>query len=96
MEERDFQSKLIKELKKRFPGCIVYKNDTQYIQGFPDLTILYKNKWAILECKKSSNAPYQPNQKYYVKKANEMSFSRVIYPENKEDILNELQRAFES
>lgn len=94
MLEKDFQRKLIKELKVRFPGCLVYKNDPNYIQGLPDLTVLYKDKWALLECKKELDSNKQPNQEYYVDKANKMSFSRFIYPENKEDILNELQRAF--
>ena len=95
MLERTFQSKLIKELKERFPGSIVTKNDS-YKQGLPDVLILYKDKWAMLECKKSEHEPRQPNQEYYVKKLNSMSFSRFIYPENKETVLNELQHAFES
>lgn len=96
MRENNFQSDLIKDLKKRFPGCIVVKNDPSYIQGIPDLLVLYKNKWASLECKRSRSAIKQPNQKYYVEKMNEMSFSKFIYPGNKEEVLNELQRAFES
>lgn len=94
--ERDFQSKLIKEIKKMFSGCIVLKNDSSYIQGIPDLLILYKNKWATLELKRSASAKRQPNQEYYVGLMNDMSFSRFIYPENKEEILNELREAFES
>lgn len=94
MLESSFQSKLIKELKARFPGCIVMKNDPDYIQGIPDLTVLYKDKWATLECKKSKRAKKQPNQEYYVGQMNEMSFSRFICPENKEDVLNELQQSF--
>lgn len=94
--ERDFQSKLIKELKEMFPGCIVMKNDSSYIQGIPDLLILYKDKWAALEIKRSANAKKRPNQDYYVDTMNEMSFSRFIYPENKKEILNELQQAFRS
>ena len=94
--ERDFQSKLIKEIKKMFSGCIVLKNDSSYIQGIPDLLILYKNKWATLELKRSASAKRQPNQEYYVGLMNDMSFSRFIYPENKEEVLNELREAFES
>ena len=96
MLESEFQGKLIKEIKKRFPGCIVMKNDSSYIQGIPDLTILYKDKWATLECKKSESSPYRPNQKRYIQQMNEMSFSAAIYPENKEEVLNELQHSFES
>ncbi len=94
--ERDFQAKLIEELEKRFKGCIVMKNDPNYIQGIPDLTVLYKDKWAFLECKKSSNAAKQANQPYYISYADKNSFGRFIYPENKEEVLNELQHAFES
>ena len=96
MQESVFQAKLIRELKERFPGCIVLKNDPDYIQGVPDLTVFYHDKWATLECKKGSRAPKRPNQEYYVDKMNEMSFSRFIYPENKEIVLDELQQAFES
>ena len=91
-KENDFQSKLKKELKEMFPGCIVTKLDSGDIQGIPDLLILYKNKWATLENKRSENANHQPNQDYYVDKMNEMSFSRFIYPENKDKVLNELKK----
>ena len=96
MLENKFQAKLIKELKSLFPGCIVMKNDSSYIQGIPDLLVLYKNSWASLECKKSLRASKQPNQEYYVGKMNEMSFSRFICPENKEEVLNELHSTFKS
>lgn len=77
-----------------FPGCVVMKTDPTYIQGIPDLLILYNDKWATLECKKSSKAHRQPNQPYYVDKLDKMSFSRFICPENKERVLFELQQSF--
>ena len=92
--ERDFQSKLIKELKELFPGCLVMKLDSGYIQGIPDLLILFKDKWATLENKKSANASKRPNQEYYVHLMNKMSFSRFIYPENKDKVLEDLKRLF--
>ena len=94
MLESDFQAKLIAELKQRFPGCVVLKNDPGYLQGFPDLTVFYKDKWATLECKKSARSKKQPNQEFYVGYLNGLSFSRFIYPENKEEVLNDLQQAF--
>jgi len=96
MLERNFQANLIKELKELFEGCIVTKLDPGHIQGIPDLLILYKNKWATLECKKNASAKKQPNQEYYVGLMNEMSFSRFICPENKEEVLYELQQTFKS
>lgn len=96
MRESKFQAELKKELKKMFPGCIVTKLDSGDIQGIPDLLVLWKNKWATLENKRSASASKRPNQQYYVDKMNEMSFSRFIYPENKEEVLNELRKTFES
>lgn len=90
--ESGFQDRLIKELKSLFPGCLIFKMDQ--VQGIPDLLILYGQKWASLECKKSATAKQQPNQPYYVDLMNQMSFSRFICPENKEEVLYELQQAF--
>ena len=96
MKENKFQSELKKELKEMFPGCIVTKMDSSDTQGLPDLLILHKNKWATLEVKKDSKATHRPNQDYYVGKMDDMSFSRFIYPENKMEVLNELQQTFEA
>lgn len=96
MLESQFDTKLIKELKQRFPGCIILKNDANYLQGVPDRIILWNDKWATLETKKTKNASRQPNQDYYVDKMNDMSFSAFIYPENMEVVLDELQQTFES
>ena len=93
MVESEFQSKLIKEIKARFPGCMVLKNDSNYIQGVPDLLVLHNDKWASLEVKKSEKAKHRPNQDYYVEKMNDMSFSAFIFPENKEDVLHDLEQA---
>ena len=92
--ERDLQRKLIQNIKDRFSGCMVLKNDPDYIQGIPDLTVFYKDKWATLEVKKSARASHRPNQEHYVEKMNNMSFSAFIFPENKEDVLNELAEHF--
>lgn len=90
--ESGFQDRLIKELKELFPGCMTFK--MEQFQGIPDLLVLYKNKWASLECKKSAKAKRQPNQEYYVEKMNDMSFSRFVYPENKEEVIRDLQQVF--
>lgn len=94
MLESKFQAKLIKDIKDEFPGCIVMKNDPTYIQGIPDLLVLHNNKWAGLEVKKNAKASHQPNQDYYVDKMNEMSFSRFVYPENRDEVLDELHLHF--
>lgn len=94
-KENAFQASLIKELHSEFPGCLVLKNDPNYIQGIPDLTVLYKDKWALLEVKKDAKASHRPNQGYYVDAANKMSFASFIFPENKEEVMHGLRKAFE-
>lgn len=92
--ESKFQKELMDELREQYPGCVILKNDSSYIQGFPDWTILYKDRWAVLEVKRERGAKKQPNQEYYVGKLDEMSFSRFVYPENKDEVLEDLERVF--
>lgn len=94
MLESKFKTELSKKIKKMFPGSIVLHLDPNEIQGMPDLLVLYKNKWAALEGKKNKNSSHRPNQDYYVDLMNKMSFSRFVYPENEEEVLDELQQAF--
>lgn len=93
MVESKFQADLIKELKIIFPGCMVLKNDPNYIQGVPDLIVLYGEKWALLEAKRNAKASKQPNQDYYVSQMDKMGFAAFIYPENKEEVLHDLQQS---
>ena len=92
--ENKYQAKLIKKLKDLLPGCIVTKLDSSHIQGIPDLLVLWGDKWATLEVKKDAKAKKRPNQGYYVSKMDEMSFSRIVYPENEKEVLDELLNAF--
>lgn len=93
MKESRFQADLIEELRDIFPGCVILKNDANYLQGFPDLLILFKKRWAALEVKASGGARHQPNQDYYVELLDELSFAAFIYPENKEAVLYDLQQS---
>lgn len=94
MLESTFKTKLIEELMIMFPEAIIIHLDPTEMQGIPDILILYKTMWASLEGKKNKNSSHQPNQDYYVSLMNDMSFSAFIYPENKEEVLYALQRAF--
>ena len=94
MRENEYQAKLIKKLYRLFPGCQVLKNDADYQQGIPDLLILFNDMWAVLEPKAYEDAPHQPNQDYFIEKFNDMSFGAFIYPENEDEVLNDLQSAF--
>ena len=94
--ESQFQAKLIKELKKRFPDAIVLKNDANYIQGIPDLLILNGTKWGALECKRDENSSRRPNQEFYVDKMNKMSYASFIFPGNEKEVLDELEQSLRS
>ncbi len=96
MDEAQYQTKLIKKLKERFPDCVVIKNDSAYQQGIPDLIVLYRDFWAFLEVKQSRSSTLQPNQRYFVDKLDDMSFAAIIYPENEKEVMVALQEAFTS
>lgn len=95
--ESAFKSKLRKELELMFPGCRIFKNDAELQQGIPDMLILWKDRWAMLEVKRkrpTSERDFEPNQEWWIEILNDMSFAACIFPENKEEVLYELQQAF--
>lgn len=94
MREAEFQRRVRNDLKSMFPGCIVLKNDSAYLQGVPDYLVLYGPFWAALEIKVDAKARFQPNQEHYIRQMSEMSFAAVIYPENQEEVYRGLQQAF--
>lgn len=96
MRESLYQTQLIKKLKQLFPQCVILKNDSSYMQGIPDLTILFNDCWAMLEVKTSADAPEQPNQRHFVRQLDRMSFAAFIFPKNEEEVLSELQHTFYS
>ncbi len=96
MLERKYQAELIKVLRKRFLDCVILKDDSSYMQGVPDLILLWNDRWAMLEVKGSLKAFEQPNQQWHVNRLNEMSFAAFICPENEEEVLDEIQRQFET
>lgn len=95
-KENAFQKELIREIKERWEGIVILKNDANYLQGVPDLSLYYGDKWAMLECKKSENEPHRPNQDYYVERFDDMSFASFIFPENKEAVLDAMGEFFKT
>ena len=92
--ETKFQKDVKDAIKDRFPNSEILKQNNGK-QGIPDLIILNGKKWAALECKKSKEAHHQPNQDNYISKFNKMSYASFIFPENKEEVLNEIFKALE-
>ena len=94
MNETKYQAKLMKKLRDLFPGCYIIRNDPHFIQGIPDLLILFNDKWAMLEIKRAGDSGVQPNQLYYVEAFQKMSFASFISPETEENVLHDLQQTF--
>jgi len=94
MLESSFKTVILERIKKLYPDIIILKNDSGYLQGIPDWLFLLGDTWFSLEIKRSEDSPVRPNQPYYVERMNQMSFSAFVYPENAEEVLDEIQRAF--
>lgn len=93
-KENKYQRDLIGKISRLLPGCLILKNDPNYIQGIPDLMVLHGDMWAMLEVKASDKAAVQPNQKLYVNRLCQMGFARFVYPENEKEVLDELRTYF--
>lgn len=91
--ESKFKSALIRKIERQYPGAIVIKTDANQLQGFPDQIILWEDRWAAFEAKRTMNSTHRPNQDYYVELLDKMSFARFVYPENEREFLHELQQA---
>jgi len=94
MSESRFEARLIREIEEQYPGAVTLKMYPNYLQGFPDRLILFENTWASLETKRSEIASKRKNQDYWVNLLNNMSFARFVFPENKDEVLDELQQTF--
>lgn len=94
MKESNIQSDIIKRLKGM--GCVVikYEQNATTLKGFPDIMFMKGPFWGALEVKTSKKAHKQPGQQDWIDKLNEMSYAKFIYPENKEEILNEIKEFF--
>lgn len=96
MIEGTYRSKLIKKLKVHFPGLIVLHNNPNQIKGIPDLTLLYHNRYAMLETKMAPNSSKRPNQDTWISYFERQgAFSAFVNASNEKEIINELRRYFE-
>lgn len=92
--EGRFKEEFSKDLAFAFPDVVMLKNDEQLLQGVPDMLVLYKDKWAMLEFKAHAKAAVQPNQRYYISFFDSMGFGAFVYPENRDDVIEALERHF--
>lgn len=92
--ENSYQEGLKKRIKARFKHAIVAKMNPNDIQGIPDLVVIFKKHWALLECKRHEDAARRPNQEFYVDFYNKWSFASFINPDNEEEVLNAMEQSF--
>lgn len=90
-KESSLQSKIIKYLESK--GCYVVKTGGIGTgNGCPDLLFFYEGFYGALEVKASKTAKFQPLQKIILDKFDSWSYGRVVWPENWNDIKNELEQ----
>lgn len=94
LESKYQNEHLVPKLRRILPNPVIEKFDIR--QGYPDLLILCEHWWGVLEVKPYFGADQQPNQDYYIKMFNQMSFGSFIWPEIEEEVLRGLQRSFQS
>ena len=95
MLESEFVTLLKEELRMRFRDCFIIKLDANQVQGIPDLLVLWRSQWAILETKSGRRSVHQPNQEYYIDKFDTMSFAAFVNQLNYQDVLDDMERAFD-
>lgn len=90
--EAKLQTEIIKYLKKK--GCYVIKTKPGpgVPTGCPDIIFLFEGFWGAIECKASKLARFQPLQKETLEKFNEWSFAKAVYPENWQEVKQELEQ----
>lgn len=93
MTENKIQQIMIAELRDMFPDWFVFPMSGSDYQGFPDILILYKDTYAVLEVKREIDSPKQPNQDYYIRFMSKCVFSSFIWPDVKEEVYRDLQHA---
>ena len=94
MKETTFDRQFCKKLRQLLPGCLILKGQSAQLQGIPDRLVIWQDRWAFLEFKRSKTAVRQPNQEWYVGMLNDWSYASFVYPENEEQVLHEIQQAF--
>ena len=94
--ETDFAREILKpRLEQEFPGIVIIKQDPNTsFQGVPDHLLLFEDKWASLETKRTRKSKRRPNQEYYVDRFNDMSYAAFVSPENLDEVLDDLQSTF--
>ena len=93
--EGKYKKRLKSVLRQLYPGCGIidvdpYVNDN----SMPDMIVVYGPAWVMLETKKEVNAEQQPNQGYYIRHFDKMSYASFASPENHKEVLRDVEIIF--
>lgn len=90
--ESQTQARFIKRLRRAFDRAVILKNDSGYLQGIMDLTVILPGVVIFIEVKPYFGAPYEPNQEYYLALVQHLGFmSFTLCPENEEEVFRAIQ-----
>ena len=95
MLESEFKKKFCARVKRAVKPITIlqYKQDATTVTGFPDTIIILEGITVFIEFKKSKTAKFRPGQKEWIEKLKDKGhFAWVCYPENADDILEEIKR----
>jgi len=90
--ESTLQTTVKKFLKSKGCEVLVIRPQPGIPDGWEDIMFLKEGFWGCIETKKSATAKYQPLQQERLKKHNEWSWARRVYPENWNEVKAELER----
>lgn len=90
--ESKLQTTIAKSLRKQ--GCFVMVIQPQagIPTGTSDIFFCKEGFYGWLEVKASKNAPFQPLQEQFLKKMDDWSYAKKVYPENWPEIQAELSK----
>lgn len=90
-KESDLQTTIVRHLRSK--GCFAWKmqQNATTPAGVSDVFFCKEQFYGFLEVKRSKNAPRRPGQEAFVRKMDEWSYARVVWPENWPEIKKEIE-----
>lgn len=92
--EREFEKDFMEDLDEVLPNGHWIKGNSQMQQGIPDRMFLHGEHWAMLEFKRETDSAKQENQDWFIEKFNNMSYAKIVTPENAQEVIDEIQATF--
>ena len=97
MLESKFKKEAKQRIRERCPNVdLDFVNTKPFNRSMPDTFVVGPWSWAALEFKRAEGATQQANQDYHIKRLNRKGYATFVFPENLEEVLNDLERIFTS